>query len=301
MADRLTGIEVFVEAIRLGGLSAAARTLHMSPAMAAKHLTALESRLGTTLVHRTTRRLLLTEAGTAYLDRATRVLADLREAEADAAAQSVAIDGLLRVSVPMSFGVLHLAPLVAAFNQRHPGIVIELGLSDRHVDLVEERWDMAIRIGRLLDGNLIARKLADMHLVVCASPSYLARRGTPTQLSDLAQHDCLGFTLSMLGRHIWRFGLDGTIHQPVRGTLQADNGDVLVEAAAAGLGLVYGPRFIAARALREGRLVEVPLDQPLAQLGAIHAVTHPSRRPAARTRAWIEFLAEMLPPMASAW
>ncbi|KPF52953.1 DNA-binding transcriptional LysR family regulator [Novosphingobium capsulatum] len=301
MADRLTGIEVFVEAMRLGGLSAAARALHMSPAMAAKHLSALEARLGTTLVHRTTRRLSLTEAGAAYLDKAERVLADLREAEAEAAAQSVAIEGLLRVSAPMSFGVLHIAPLVAAFNQRYPGITVELGMSDRQVDLVEERWDMAIRIGRLVGSSLVARKLADMHLVVCASPAYLARRGTPSQVSDLVQHDCLGFTLTRFGQHVWRFGLDGTIHQPVRGTLQADNGDVLVEAAAAGLGLVYGPRFIAARALREGRLVEVVLDQPLAGLGAVHAITHPSRRPAAKTRAWIEFLAATVPAMAAEW
>lgn len=301
MADRLTGIEVFVEAMRLGGLSSAARALHMSPAMAAKHLTALEARLGATLVHRTTRRLSLTEAGAAYLDKAERVLADLREAEAEAAAQSVAIGGLLRVSAPMSFGVLHLAPLVAAFNARHPGIVVELGMSDRQVDLVEERWDMAVRIGRLVNSSLVARKLADMHLVVCGSPAYLARRGTPRLVSDLAQHDCLGFTLSGFSQQIWRFGMDGSIHQPVRGTLLADNGDVLVEAAAAGLGLVYGPRFIAARALAEGRLVEVTLDQPMAPMGAIYAITHPARRPAAKTRAWIEFLAETVPAMAAAW
>lgn len=160
---------------------------------------------------------------------------------------------------------------------------------------------MAIRIGRLVGSSLVARKLADMHLVVCASPAYLAQRGTPSQVSDLVQHDCLGFTLTRFGQHVWRFGLDGTIHQPVRGTLQADNGDVLVEAAAAGLGLVYGPRFIAARALREGRLVEVVLDQPLAGLGAVHAITHPSRRPAAKTRAWIEFLAATVPAMAAEW
>lgn len=301
MADRLTGIEVFVEAMRLGGLSAAARCLHMSPAMAAKHLSALEARLGTALVHRTTRRLSLTEAGAAYLDKAERILADLNEAESEAAAQAVTIEGLLRVSVPASFGVQYLGPLVAAFNQRHPAITVELGLSDRHVDLVDERWDVAIRIGQLVDSSLIARKLAVMNLVICAAPAYLARAGTPQTVADLADHDCLGFTLSMPGTHFWRFGHDGSIRQPIRGTLHADNGEVLVEAAAAGLGLVYGPRFIAARALREGRLVEVPLDQPLARLGAIHALTHPTRRPAAKTRAWIEFLAETLPAMAADW
>lgn len=301
MADRLTGIEVFVLAMRLGGLSAAARALHMSPAMAAKHLSALEQRLGTALVHRTTRRLSLTEAGAAYLDKAERILGELREADAEATAQSVTIEGLLRVSVPASFGVQYLGPLVAAFKQLHPKITVELGLSDRHVDLVEERWDVAIRIGILEDSSLIARKLADMHLVICASPAYLARAGTPEKVTDLAHHDCLGFTLSMPGTYTWRFGVDGSIRQAIRGSLHADNGEVLVEAAAAGLGLVYGPRFIAARALREGRLVEVALDHPLAPLGAIHALTHPTRRPAAKTRAWIEFLAGALPRMADQW
>jgi DNA-binding transcriptional LysR family regulator len=228
------------------------------------------------------------------------VLADLREAEAEAAAQSVAIEGLLRVSAPMSFGVLHLAPLVAAFNARHPGIVVELGMSDRQVDLVEERWDMAVRIGRLVNSSLVARKLADMHLVVCGSPTYLARRGTPRHVSDLAQHDCLGFTLSGFSQQIWRFGIDGSIHQPVRGTLLADNGDVLVEAAAAGLGLVYGPRFIAARAggRAPGRSDAGPAHGPNGR----DLCDHPSRTPSGRkTRAWIEFLAETVPAMAAAW
>lgn len=301
MADRLTGIEVFVTALRLGGLSAAARKLQMSPAMAAKHLNALEARLGTALVHRTTRRLSLTGAGMAYFEKAERILADLHEAEAEAAAQGVVIEGRLRVSVPASFAVLHLGPLVAAFNRRHPGIAIELGLSDRQVDLVEERWDVAIRIGRLVDSSLVARKLATVNFVLCAAPDYLARRGTPRTVADLVDHDCLDFTLSTTTPRAWRFGADGSVRQPVRGSLQADNGDVLVEAAAAGLGLVYGPRFIAARALREGRLVELQLDHPAARLGAIYAITHPARRPAARTRAWIEFLAEALPPLAADW
>ena len=299
--DRLSGIEVFVRALRLGGLSAAARELGMSPAMAAKHLNALEARLGTTLVNRTTRRLALTQAGSDYFDKAERILADLREAEAEAASRAVAVEGLLRVSVGATFGVRHIAPLIARFNQRHPGVTVELGLSDRFVDLVEERWDVAIRIGRLADSRLIARKLAQMRMAICAAPSYLARAGMPETTADLATHDCLGFTLAQPGWREWRFGADAQIRVPVRGSLHADNGEALAEAAVAGLGLVYGPRFITADALADGRLVEVALDQPLMNLGAAYAVTHPSRRPALKIRAFVDFLAETVPERACAW
>jgi len=302
MADRLTGIEVFVRAMRLGGLSAAARDMGMSPAMAARHLDGLEARLGVTLVNRTTRRLSLTEAGEAYLDRAERLLADLGEAEAEAAARTVAVEGLLRVSAPAAFGVCHIAGLVAEFHRLHPAVTVELGLNDRFVDLLEERWDMAIRIGRLADSSLVARTLARIRANVCASPAYLANRGTPRTIADLADHDCLGYTLSSLGGAAhWRFGRDGGIKVAVRGSLLADNGAVLVQAAIAGQGLVYGPRFLTASAVADGRLVEVTLDAPLVDLGAIHAVTHPTRRPAAKTRAWTDFLAARLRVLAADW
>lgn len=299
--DRLRGIEVFVRAMRLGGLSTAARELGMSPAMAAKHLNELEARLGSTLVNRTTRKLSLTQAGGEFLDKAERILGDLREAEAEAASRAVAIEGLLRVSVGATFGVRHIAPLVARFNQRHPGVTVELGLSDRFVDLVEERWDLAIRIGRLADSRLIARKLADMRMVVCGSPAYLRKAGVPRSTADLASHDCMGFTLSQPSRREWRFGADAQIRVPVRGSLHADNGEALIEAATAGLGLVYGPRFIAADALADGRLVEVTLDQPLISAGAAYAVMHPTRRPALKIRAFVDFLIEAVPERAGAW
>lgn len=302
MADRLTGIEVFVRAIRLGGLSAAARDLGMSPAMAARYLDALEARLGATLVHRTTRRLSLTETGATYLEKAERLLSDLAEAEAEVSARTVAVEGLLRVSAPMSLGMMHIGSLVNAFTRQQPAVTIELGLNDRFVDLLEERWDMAIRIGRLADSSLIARKLADIRANICAAPHYLAARGTPRTLDDLAHHDCLGYTLSpLVGVSHWSFGRDGSIKVPVRGSLHANNGEVLVRAAIAGQGLVYGPRFITAEALADGRLVEVELDAPLLDAGAIHAVTHATRRPAAKTRAWIDFLASRMRDLAADW
>lgn len=302
MADRLTGIEVFVRAIALGGLSAAARDMGMSPAMAAKHLNALEARLEATLVNRTTRRLSLTEAGEAYLDKAEQILADLAEAEAEVSARTLAVEGLLRVSAPAAFGVLHLGELIAEFHRLHPAVTVELGLNDRHVDLLDERWDMAIRIGKLADSGLLARKLADVRVNLCASPAYLAVRGTPRTVADLAAHDCLGYTLSaLIGTSHWGFGADGGIRQPVHGSLHANNGEVLVQAAIAGLGLVYGPRFLTARAIAEGRLVEITLDAPFMEMGAIHAITHRSRKPAAKTRAWIDFLSQRLRRLSVDW
>lgn len=302
MADRLTGIEVFTRAIALGGLSAAARDLRMSPAMAARHLSALEARLGATLVNRTTRRLSLTEAGETYLEKAEQILADLREAEAEVSARTLAVEGLLRVSAPAAFGVAHLGQLLAEFNRLHPAVTVELGLNDRFVDLLEERWDAAIRIGKLADSSLVARKLADVRLNICASPAYLAERGAPRSIGDLGTHDCLGYTLSTLfGTTHWGFGADGALKQPVRGSLHANNGEVLVQAALAGQGLIYGPRFLTAAAVADGRLVEISLDAPLMELGGIHAITHAGRKPAAKTRAFIDFLGDRFRTLAADW
>ena len=289
-------------AVRLGSLSAASRTLHMSPAMAVKHLDALESRLGTALLHRTTRRLSLTDAGTDYFDRAERILGEIAEAEAEASARSIDVEGLLRVSAPATFGVMHLAPLLPVFRSRYPKVTIEFGFADRYVDLLEEKWDVAVRIGRLPDSSLIARGLARIRIALCASPEYLKRFGRPTTLADLSDHDCLGYTMTaQAGTSTWAFGRDGEIKVPIRGSMHANNGEALVRAAIAGQGLVYGPRFIAAPALVRGELLEIHLDAPMMDLGMVQTLTHASRRPAAKTRAWIEFLAEKIPPLADEW
>ena len=302
MTDRLTAIEVFVGAVRRGSLSAVARHMGMSPTMAARHLDDLEARLGTSLLTRSTRRLSLTGAGEAYLDRAERLLGDLSEADAEAAADTASVEGNLRLSAPAVFGALHLPGLLAEFKRLHPGIRVELGLDDRVVDLLEERWDMAIRIGQLSDSSLRARRLAPVRTVVCAAPAYLAARGTPRRIVDLADHDCLGYTLSPRFRvDEWAFGRDGQHRVRVSGSLTANNGQVLAGAAIAGHGLLYGPRFIVADALADGRLVILRLDEDEVDIGAIHAVTHPTRRPAARVRAFVEFLIVRLQAEASGW
>jgi DNA-binding transcriptional LysR family regulator len=298
LTDRLTGIEVFVRAIREGSLSAASRGMGISPAMAVKHLDALEDRLRVTLVHRTTRRLSLTEAGRHFLDEATRLLSELADAEAAASASTIAIDGLLRIAVSVTFGVLYLAPLASAFGVRHPLLRVELGLNDRYVDLIEEGWDVAIRIGHLKDSPLIARKLAPATLNICASPAYLEVHGVPKTVDDLKHHVCLSYTLaSSGGGEFWDFGENLSVSVPV--SLYANNGEALAAAAIAGHGLVYGPKFIVAAAIADGRLQEIELDAPLRDLGAIYAVTHPNRRPAAKTRAFIDYVAEEIPKLQS--
>ena len=170
----------------------------MSQTMATKHMAALEERLGVKLLHRTTRKLTLTEAGRRYLESAERILSEVDEADATATAERVEVAGTLRVNAPVSFGVREIAPLLSRFAQLHPALTLDLGLSDRVVDVVEEGWDLVIRIGRIEDQGMIARKLASCRCLVAGAPVYLAERGTPSAISELAAHNCLGYTCRAL-------------------------------------------------------------------------------------------------------
>src|SRR6266545_2164586 len=192
MLDRVTGMQVFARVAALGGLSAAARALGMSQTMATKHIAAIEERLGVKLLHRTTRRLTLTEAGRRYLDAAERILAEVEEAEAAASADRVEARGTLRVNAPVSFGMREIAPLLPDFARSYPSVTVEIGLNDRVVDLIEEGWDLAVRIGTLADSTMIAKRLAPCRTVLCAAPAYLAERGAPRTVADLKNHNCLG-------------------------------------------------------------------------------------------------------------
>ena len=228
MLDRVTGLHVFARVAALGSLTAAARALGMSQTMATKHMAALESRLGTRLLHRTTRRLTLTEAGRNDLEAVERVLAELEEADRAAAAETVEVRGTLRLNAPVSFGIRWIAPLLPDFAQRHPQLTVDLGLNDRHVDLLEEGWDVVVRIGNLKDSTMVARRLAPCRTVVCAAPDYLARHGRPQTIADLARHNCLGYTLSRtVGTDYWSFGRDRRVGIGVKGTLKANNGRLL--------------------------------------------------------------------------
>lgn len=292
MLDRITGMGVFVGAAGAGSLSGAARQLGMSPAMATKHVDALESRLGVKLFHRTTRGLTLTEAGRDYLDACQRILPEIAEAEAAAASQRIEPTGLLRMNVPVSFGTRFVAPLMPEFSRRHPGVRIELGLSDSLLDLIAGHWDLGIRIGRLADSALQARRLGDSDMLVCAAPSYLDRRGVPRRVDELVQHNCLSYTLSSAQSKEWAFGRDGSLRVPVSGDLMANNGDALLAAAIGGQGVIYQPHFIVGDALAKGNLVALELDQPPLALGGIHVLYPPDRRPPAKVRVMVDYLAE---------
>jgi DNA-binding transcriptional LysR family regulator len=299
MLDRLTGLEVFAKVATAGSLSAAGRAMGMSQTMVTKHIAALEARLGVKLFHRNTRRLSITEAGRNYLEASERILADIEAAEAAVTADRVEARGLLRLNAPVAFGARQIAPLLSEFAQRHPLVTVELGLNDRLVDLGDEGWDLAIRIGSLSDSSLIARRIAPCRTVVCAAPSYLAACGRARTVSSLADHNCLGYTLSSVtGVDRWAFGAKGDTTVSVSGNLRANNGEALRTAAIAGQGLAYLPTFIVADDMRAGTLVALGLDQPTVEFGGIYAVFLPDRHPAAKVRAFIDFIANRFAPEA---
>jgi DNA-binding transcriptional LysR family regulator len=200
----------------------------------------------------------------------------------------------------VSFGAREIAPLLPEFARSYPSVTVELGLNDRIVDLIDEGWDLAVRISRLADSTMTAKKLAPCHTALCGAPAYLAGRGMPRRVADLKDHNCLGYTLSRtVGSDRWSFGVDGRVTVPISGNLRANNGDVLVAAAVAGQGLVYQPTFLVGAEIRAGRLVSIALDHPLVELPGIFALYPSDRRPPAKVRAFIDFLGQQfgsLPP-----
>jgi DNA-binding transcriptional LysR family regulator len=296
MLDRITSMQVFVRVAALGSFSAAARALHLSQTMVTKHVAALEERLGVKLLHRSTRRLVLTEGGRSYLAACERILAEIEEAEASASLDRIEPRGTLRLNVPLTFGFRHVVPAITEFSRLYPAISVELGLADRVVDLIEEGWDLAIRIGRLKDSSLVARRIAPCRTAVCAAPSYLREHGTPKTLDDLSGHNCLGYTLpSAAGATRWVFGPEGDLVVSVQGNLRANHGDALLAAALAGHGLIYQPTFLVGDSLRRGDLVRVLSEYPTYDL-AVHAVLPSGRQAPAKVRAFVEFLAERFAP-----
>jgi DNA-binding transcriptional LysR family regulator len=292
MLDRITSMQVFLRAASLGSFSAAGRAMGVSQTMVTKHVEALEARLGARLFQRTTRRLSLTDAGRLYLETCSRILPDIDEAERAIAAEHVEASGLLRLNAPLAFGLRHIAPALADFAMLHPRVTVELGLNDRVVDLVEEGWDLTIRIGHLAGTRLIARQIARASMRVCAAPSYLARCGTPRLVAELGRHSCLGYTLSdIVGPDRWTFGADGAVSVAIAGTLHCNNGDALREAAIAGQGIIYQPRFLLHDALADGRLVALTLDHDTLPPFGVYAVRADRRHVSAKVRAMTDFFA----------
>jgi DNA-binding transcriptional LysR family regulator len=289
--DRFAVLQAFVRVAEAESFSGAARRLRASKSVVSRQVSALEADLGVRLFHRTTRSLTLTEAGQGYLAQVSRILADLDDADASLSRLQAKPRGRLRISAPMSFGFLHLARALPDFLERYPEVEADLSMSDRYVDLVEEGFDLAIRIGRLEDSSLIARHLAPIRMAVCGSPAYLDRRGIPAHPRDLSGHDCLCYTL-MSGSDVWDFVADGeAMPVEIAGRLRADNGDALRVAALRGLGLCYLPTFIAGADLQSGSLVSV-LGEFMPADFAAYAVYPTARLLSPKVRAFVDFLIE---------
>lgn len=291
-------MNVFVHVVDAGSFSGAARRLGVAKSVVSRRVSVLEARLEGSLFNRTTRRFSLTEVGQAYYDRARRILEDVAEAEDAARSLQGELVGRLRLAAPMSFAHQHLSPAIAAFLAEHPRLEIELDLNDRHVDLVNEGFDLAVRIGVLQDSSMIARLLAPCHRVVCASPAYLAAHGEPQTPDDLesVDHRCLVYSNRPVAEQ-WRFRTGDTwqLARVATQRLICNNGQALRDAAIEGLGLAVLPTFIASDPIVRGVLKTVLSHHQLAE-PSIYAVWPPGRQLSAKARALVEALRHRFGP-----
>jgi len=286
-------MRIFTQVMQAGSFTAAADLLGMSKQSVSRRLMQLEERLGVRLLNRSTRRLDATPLGQQYYDSAVRLLGEMQQAEQDISGQTQALRGTLRLSAPLSFAISHLGSLLTEFLQLHAQLIVEIDLSDRAVDLIGEGYDLALRIGTLEDSSLVARRIASIERVYCASPDYLAARGTPLEPEALREHDCLPYGHSRQVQ--WQFKGQGKTLQAiaVSGRMRANNGELLRDAAIAGMGVTYLPAFIVEQALADGRLVKLleAWTPPPLQLSAVY----PQHRQIARpVQAFVEFLRERL-------
>ncbi|BDB28250.1 LysR family transcriptional regulator [Cupriavidus sp. TA19] len=291
--DRIGDIGLFLRVLDLGSISAAARSLDLSVAVASQRLQRLERDLGVRLLHRTTRRLHATPEGAVLAEQGRALVDDLEALGASLRQAGTGISGTLRVTTSSSFGRLYVSPLLPRFLEQHPGLSVSVNLTDNVLDLVSAGFDLAIRIGGLDDSTLVARRLAVNRRVLCAAPDYLRRRGTPRTPQDLARHDCLVLVGSQGRQDVWRLGdgQGGEIAVRVRGRIEANTGELLSDAALAGFGIALHSTWHVAGDLRAGRLVQVLPDFPIADTG-IYAVMPQRRLVPPRVRAFVDYLAQ---------
>ena len=293
--DRLDAMRVFVRVAERGSFSAVAHQLGVARSVVTRQVAALEAYLRVKLLARSTRRLSLTSAGSAYLENCRAILNLVDAAESGLAEERQALRGPIRMSVPVSFGVRQLSPLLLDFAMRHPEVSLDVDYSDQRSNLFEEGIDLAVRVAHELEPGDVARRISSSRMSVVAAPGYLSRQGEPKHPADLISHECLGYTAAP-NPHRWEFLVDGHPQGfPVRCRLQASNGDALLQAAIAGFGLSCAPTFICADALGSGQVREVLADFPIADLG-IYAVLPGNRLVPHRIRMLIDFLVETLGP-----
>jgi len=291
--DRIGDIALFLRVLDLGSISAAARSLDLSVAVASQRLKRLERDLGVRLLHRTTRRLHATPEGAALAEQGRPLVEDLEALTGGLRQAGTEISGTLRVTASASFGRQYLSPLLPEFLALHPRVKLSINLTDQMVDLVSSGFDLAIRIGALDDSSLVARKLAVNHRVLCASPDYVRRHGLPRTPQELAEHECVLLVGSQGRQDVWRFGdgAGGEIVVRVRGRMETNYGELVRDSVVAGLGIAIHSSWHVSRDFREGKLVQVLADYPLADSG-IYAVMPQRRLVPPRVRAFVDFLAE---------
>jgi DNA-binding transcriptional LysR family regulator len=290
--DRMRALEVFVEVVRKKGFARAADALDTSPANITRIVADLESHLGTRLLNRSSRKMSLTESGEGLYERAKTMVEDMTEIESIASSSAMQPRGLLRINAPVTFGVRHLAPLWPQFMALYPEVELDVALIDRVVDIVEEGYDLAIRISRSGSASHAARKLATSHNICCASPAYIREHGAPQVPADLAQHSCIGYSYAASADE-WRFADSAGQPHPVtvRCVMHANNGETARAAALAGVGVIWQPTFLVGADLRAGRLEPLLPGFHLPDIDVL--AVYPSRRHlSAKVRVMIDFLAE---------
>ena len=298
--DRFLEMQTFNAVVDAGSFVKAADALNMSKAAVSRYVVDMETRLGVRLLHRTTRRLSLTDEGQVFYARSKELLAELQEAEDEITSRSDAASGLLRINAPFTFGILHLAPLWGAFKAQHPKVTLDVTLADRLVDLVEEGYDVAIRIATLESSTLVSKRLATTRMVLCASPAYLAQHGTPTHPADLAQHSVISYSY-WATKDEWRFnGPEGPVSVKTNPCIHTNSGDTCRAAALSHQGVILQPTFLVGKDLSDGTLVELMPEYRSIELG-IYAVYPTRKHVSAKVRALIEFLAARFAGRGESW
>ena len=291
---QIEDLRIYVAVMHAGNFTAAAEQLMLSKQYVSRRMAALEASLGVRLLIRNTRKLSVTDAGLLFAQHAQRILDEIQVAELAVSEQQQALRGTFRINMPMSFGMSHLSPLIAEFLRHHPALQFQIELADRYVDVIGEGVDMAIRIGTLADSTLIARPLGELKRVICCSPDYLKRAGTPQQPEALLQHACLRYGRE--GQNGWELQVNGKAKWlAVQGPMVSNNGEVLRDAALAGLGLVLLPAFIVENALQRGELVTV-LDDCQPPPLSLNAVYPQHRQRSEVNRQLLAFLQARLAP-----
>ena len=288
--DKLKQLETFVAVATRGSLTAAAQLEGVAPAIIGRRIDALEARLGVKLLLRTTRRISLTDEGSAFLEDCQRLLAELQNAEASVSAGGVKASGHLRITAPAGFGRRHIAPLIPGFLDQHPEVSLSLDLTDRLVDLVNEGYDCAVRVGDLADSSLVSLRLADNRRVCVAAPAYLQRHGTPATPADLARHQCLAYSSVSSQPRGWMFQVEGeTMHVRVTGRMDCTDGAVLHQWCLEGRGIAWRSLWEVGTSLDEGKLVAL-LEDYAAPPNGIFAVFTQRKHQPLRLRLWLDYL-----------